>query len=37
MEETIKSDANFYTAEEVAAITGASMASVAVWRRDKKN
>ena len=36
MEETIKSDVNFYTAEEVAAITGASMASVAVWRRDRK-
>ena len=36
MEETIKSDVNFYTAEEVATITGASMASVAVWRRDRK-
>ena len=36
MEETIKSDVNFYTAEEVAAITGASMASVAVWRRERK-
>ena len=36
MEETIKSDVNFYTAEEVAAITGASITSVAVWRRDRK-
>lgn len=36
MEETIKSDVNFYTAEEVAAITGASAGSVAVWRRERK-
>ena len=36
MEETIKSDVNFYTAEEVAAITGASMGTVTVWRRERK-